>query len=117
MKSFVHCLNPEQNKALQKLVGSLNTQQRDIFDNVEAQGWDSSKLRVPTNEAEANELLLKGQWSVFQNIPIAQVSIVANHAVVSLEGLLDHIVAHGIPILWKQQSDGTQDNSGINGCP
>jgi hypothetical protein len=95
----------------------LDEQQREMFDNTIYTGSETSQVRVPSNQCEADTLLLKRKWSIFQNIPIEHVRIIDGHAVVSLEGLLDHIVAHGIPILWKQTSDGVCNDDGINGCP
>jgi hypothetical protein len=117
LETFAQCLNTEQKEMLINLVGSLDEQQREMFDNTIYTGSETSQVRVPSNQCEADTLLLKRKWSIFQNIPIEHVRIIDGHAVVSLEGLLDHIVAHGIPILWKQTSDGVCNDDGINGCP
>lgn len=111
--TFVQCLNDEQRMALDSIISSMNETQTRELNEVKL----NSKLdiKAPTTTAEANSMLLKGKFSVFSNIPNAAVRILADHAVVSLDSLFDHIMAQGIPIQWKQDRNGVVDNTTING--
>jgi hypothetical protein len=111
LDTFIECLDDEQKQSFDSIVSSMNEEQTKIFKAMKP----SVKLSIkaPTNTTEANALLLQGKYSIFANIPSAAVRILADHAVVSLDSLFDHIVAQGIPI----DENGVVNNNTLNGSP
>jgi hypothetical protein len=116
LREFTESLNASQKAAFDSFIEGLDQRQQSLFDSISGHN-NSSHVQVPKNQSEANSLLLKGRWSLFQSIPMVNVEIINKHAVISLEKLLDHIVAQGVPILWKHDSNGVENNDKINGCP
>ena len=115
LDAFIESLDNEQKDAFESIISSLNSEQTQVFNRIKYAA--KPNIKAPTNVTEANALLLKGKYSIFANIPNAAVSILADHAVVSLDSLIDHIMAQGIPILWMQDRHGNMNTDGINGCP
>ena len=72
-------------------------------------------IRIPTNVREAHSMILSGRFSLFDNIPNVDAIRIGNHACISLNMLLDHVLGHGIELAWLQDSTGHQNTDGING--
>lgn len=94
LNSFVDCLNDEQKDAFNSIVSSMDQEQTRMYNHMRT----GKKLQIKV-------------------LPSAAVTIVADHAVVSLDSLIDHIMAQGIPILWKQDENGVVNNTTLNGSP
>ncbi len=71
----------------------------------------------PTTMKEADELLLSGLNSMFDNFPIKDIYTINNHACISLVQKLDHAMAHGIDFHFLNDGDGNQRKGGINDYP
>ena len=112
---FIESLDDYQRGAFDSLISSMDQSQRERFEHLQSR--PTLDIKAPTNCTEANEMLLKGRRSIYSNIPSAAVEIIADHAVVSLDALFDHIMAQGIPILWKQDRNGVVNSEKINGSP
>ena len=103
-----------------------NTQeQNDIFFDImqdihhRTSGEDFSAI-IPTDHQSSQEMLMEGKFGIFGNLPHEEVFELEGHACVSLIGLLMHILAHGIPIGFTEQTDmegDTRDRFNTNGCP
>ena len=115
LESFVELLDDEQKMAFNSIVSSMNEKQTQAFQHMKTSS--NLQIKAPRNTNEANQLFLQGRFSIFSNIPNAAVRILADHAVVSLDSLFDHIMAQGIPIMWKQDENGVVNNTTINGSP
>ena len=75
---------------------------------------------IPTDQQSAREILMEGKYGIFGNLPHEDVFELEGHACVSLVGLLKHLIAHKIPIGFKEQTDiegDTRDMNNTNGCP
>ena len=74
---------------------------------------------IPTDQQSAREILMEGKYGIFGNLPHEDVFELEGHACVSLVGLLKHLIAHKIPIGFKEQTDiegDTRDMNNTNGC-
>eukprot|EP00956_Cyclotella_meneghiniana_P029838 scaffold73500_cov54-Cyclotella_meneghiniana.AAC.1 len=112
---FIESLDSHQRGAYDALIFSMDQSQREQFEYLQSR--PTLDIKPPTNCTEANKMLLNGRYSIYSNMPSAAVEIIAEHAVVSLDALFDHIMAQGIPLLWKQDRHGVANNEKINGSP
>ncbi|KAL9191048.1 hypothetical protein ACHAXT_000754 [Thalassiosira profunda] len=110
--TFAESLDGEQRKHFDSFLDTLTPEQQDgMFPKSK-----SNNIRIPSDTKTANAMLLEGRHSMFDNLPVENVHIIGDHAVVSLDGLLDHIVAQGIPIRYVQDEHGKPNTDTINGC-
>lgn len=91
----------------------------DIMDELMAKTTfvEDPTISIPRSMDDAKATCLEGTHAIFANFPIAKVRVIDNHAVVSLDEVIDHMMAHGIPIGWIQDSNGIRNKAGINGTP
>ena len=86
----------------------------DILTRVSASGGGIN-IRLPVTEDDAYAICLRGKYSIFPNIPHPAVFSVAGHACVSLNEVLSHIMAHGVPVRFIEEGNGKRDSSDIHG--
>jgi len=71
----------------------------DILLDISKRSSPNDQLTYPTTTEEANAICLSGKkFSIFANLPQVEVFDIDGHACISLNELLNHIMAHGIPI-------------------
>ena len=59
-----------------------------------------------------------GKKSFWNNLPCENVSIVDDyHVDISLDDVINHMMAHGIPLSYLQDKNKNRNCDGINGCP
>ena len=113
LECFMSTLNLEQKDSFDNFVSSLNEEQRKYYAKKLLPSDDNT---VPQSEKEVIELLLKGKYAAFTNVASTKANIYKEHAVVSIVELLDHIIAHGVPIAWMQDGMGGSINHDMNKC-
>ncbi|KAK1742046.1 hypothetical protein QTG54_007619 [Skeletonema marinoi] len=113
LECFMSTLGPEQKESFNTFMNGLDEQQRKDYAKLLP---SDDSITVPQNEKELTELLLKGKYAAFTNIASPKAKIYREHAVVSIAELLDHVVAHGVPIAWMQDGMGGSINHDINEC-
>ena len=72
--------------------------------------------RIPRTTKDVNLFYLKSKYSIYKNIPTPKVNAYDNHACVSLEDILENILALGSPISMMKSSQFNEinfDNSNL----
>lgn len=89
----------------------------DVFDDLLSRVTfkEDEDIRLPTCPAEIRATFLSGRHSIYANLPDQNVIEINNHAVISIDEKIDHIMAHGIPILFIQDENNVRDRKGIHG--
>ena len=98
VESFFGSMNAQEQKALESVMDPCQKQK--LNEILHTQSTDL--IKMPTNSKDANKVLLKGKQSMFANLPVPDIKIIAGHAVGALDQLLDQIVAQGVAIKWLQ---------------
>ena len=89
-----------------KLIGLLNR----------ARNIDMKCTRIPRTTKDVNLFYLKSRYSIYKNIPTPKVNAYYDHACVSLEDILDNVLAFGSPISLiksSRYSEINYDNSNL----
>lgn len=60
--------------------------------------------RIPKSVQDINHFYMKSKHSIYKNIPTPKVCAYDNHACVTIEELIENILALGLPISWIRSS-------------
>ncbi len=71
----------------------------------ERYGVSKSAVTVPLDTQTADEILKEQKFGIFANLPYEKVEIINNHACISLIGVIQHMMAHKIPIGFTEETD------------
>ena len=78
----------------------------DILEEVQERcGSLHSDVTIPIDNQLAEEFLKEHQFGIFGNLPHEKVEIINNHACISMIGLIQHLMAHQIPIGFIEETD------------
>ena len=70
----------------------------------------------PTTVSDLNHMIIGSNKSLWKQLPCKKVYIVDDHHVsITLDGVIDHMMAHGVPISFMQDEQGKRYRQGING--
>ena len=92
----------------------------DIIEEVQERcGASHSDVTLPTNNQSAEQILKEHQFGIFGNLPHEEVELINNHACISMIGLIQHLMAHQIPIAFTEETDlpgDTRRRENSHGC-
>ncbi len=92
----------------------------DILEEVQARsGPSQAEVSIPTDNQSAEEILKEHWFGIFGNLPHEKVEIINNHACISMIGLIQHLMAHEIPIEFTEETDlpgDTRRHHNSHGC-
>ena len=70
----------------------------------------------PTTVSDLSIMIIGGKNSFWNKLPCEKVYIVDEHHVaITLDDVIDHMMAHGIPLSFMQDEHGQRHRTGING--
>lgn len=70
----------------------------------------------PTDKQTLESMLIGNESSMWNNLPCEEVRVFDDfHVAISIDSVIDHIMAHGIPLSFMQDENGNVDTEGING--
>ena len=76
-------------------------------------------MSIPTDNQSAEDILKEHRFGIFGNLPHEKVEIINNHACISMIGLVQHLMAHEIPIGFTEETDlpgDTRRRQSSHGC-
>ena len=103
---------------------SCGAEQKEVFLDIVEDLLDRSTsfqgIQIPDNHKSADHILMDRTFGIRRNLPHEEVAVIADHACVSLIGVLQHMFAHKIPIGFAEETDTEEyrrDRTRTNGCP
>ena len=103
---------------------SCGAEQKEVFLDIVEDLLDRSTsfqgIQIPDNHKSADHILMDRTFGIRRNLPHEEVAVIADHACVSLIGVLQHMFAHEIPIGFAEETDTEEyrrDRTRTNGCP
>ena len=71
----------------------------------------------PMNGGDLNAMITGKNNSLWSQIPCEEVlNVDGLHVVVSMDSLIDHLMAHGVPLSFMQDENNQRYSDGVNGC-
>ena len=77
----------------------------DIVEDLLNHSTKSQGTQIPDDQNSSNRILMDKRFVTGQNLPYEQVTDIANHACVSLIGVLQHLFARKIYIVFAEETD------------
>ena len=70
----------------------------------------------PTTVKDLSKMMIGGRKSFWNQLPCEDVKIVDQHHVaITLDSVIDHMMAHGVPLSFMQDENGKRHTNGVNG--
>ena len=91
----------------------------DILEEFHERYGVSSDVTVPLDNQTAEEILKEKKYGIFGNLPHEKVIVINNHACISMIGVIQHMMAHQIPIGFTEETDvpgNTRRYENTHGC-
>ena len=77
---------------------------------------DCPTMRLPRSIGDVYTYCLYGKNAIFHNLPFAPVIVLpGGHALISLDAMIDNMMALGIEMLMMQDENGNVDETGMHG--
>jgi hypothetical protein len=77
---------------------------------------DCPTMRLPRSIGEVYTYCLYGKNAIFHNLPSAPVTVLpGGHALISLDAVIDNMMALGVEMLMMQDENGNVDETGMHG--
>ena len=70
----------------------------ELFRHIQAHPKTFTKTRLPTTISDTSTIYISGKHAIYENIPHPNVFIYKDHACVSLRDIIEHMLAHGVPL-------------------
>ena len=71
----------------------------------------------PRTKKDLTTMIMGGDGlNLWNRLPIEEVTVFdGNHVTLSIDSLIDHLMAHGVPLSYMQDEKGKRNRNGING--